>query len=320
MKATLGLVAAWLLLTLASPALAGEKYAVVISGASGGPPYSEKYESWRTKFVKALQDRLGYRDDRVFVFAEHESRGVVAATRANVQHLFAELRTRLSGDDQLFVLLIGHGTIDGDEAKFNLVGPDLGAADWAALLKPISARTVFVNAASGSFPFLHALAARGRIVITANDSVAQQFETVFPQFFVDAFTDAAADGDKDGRVSTWEAFVYTSARVRQWYMQQGQLATERALLDDTGSGVGRDSQAPGKDGTFAKVTTLQPEVPLSASGDPAMAALLKRRSELERQLAELQSKKDFMLPDQYTAAVEKVLVELAKVNQEIRSK
>jgi hypothetical protein len=90
-----------------------------------------------------------------------------------------DLRTRLTRDDLLVVLLIGHGTLTDDaDAKFNLVGPDMSASEWADLLKPLSARLVFVDTTSGSFPFLRKLAAPGRIVVTATDSTAQ-VETVF---------------------------------------------------------------------------------------------------------------------------------------------
>ena len=108
----------------------------------------------------------------------------------------------MTKDDQLLVLLIGHGTsLDGDEAKFNLVGPDLSATEWADLLKPIAGRVVFVNTTGASFPFLRKLAGRNRVVLTATDAAAQQFETVFPEFFVKAFDDPAADLDKNNRVS-----------------------------------------------------------------------------------------------------------------------
>ena len=56
------------------------------------------------------------------------------ATRENVQRAFADLRKRLTKDDQLLVLLIGHGTsLDGEDAKFNLVGPDLSATRVGAI-------------------------------------------------------------------------------------------------------------------------------------------------------------------------------------------
>ena len=33
--------------------------------------------------------------------------------------------------DQLVVILIGHGSGQGNDAKFNLLGPDLSVAEWA---------------------------------------------------------------------------------------------------------------------------------------------------------------------------------------------
>ena len=144
--------------------------------------------------------------------AESEERNVSRSTRDNVRRVFAGLRSRLASDDLLLVILIGHGTTgEGDEAKFNLVGPDLKSAEWADLLKSMPARIVFVNTTGGSFPFMRRLAGPGRIVLTATDSAAQQFETVFPEFFLKAFDDPAADEDKNGRVSIWEAFSYASS-------------------------------------------------------------------------------------------------------------
>ena len=96
---------------------------------------------------------------------------------------------------------------------------------------------------AASFPFLEHLAGPQRIVITATDSVAQRFDTVFPEYFVRALTDPAADLDKNGRVSVWEAFAAASMGVRRYYTQRGQLATERALIDDNGDGVGREAGA-----------------------------------------------------------------------------
>jgi hypothetical protein len=112
----------------------------------------------------------------------------------------------VSTDDLVVVLLIGHGSVDEGESKFNLVGPDLSASEWAGLLKPLKARLVFVDTTGGSFPFLRRLAGPGRIVITATDSDAQQFETVFPEFFVRSFdepsrTPTRTAGSRFGRPS-----------------------------------------------------------------------------------------------------------------------
>ena len=51
-------------------------------------------------------------------------------------------------------------------------------------------------------------------------------------------TDDSSDLDKNARISVWEAFSAASAAVRRHYQQRGQLSTERALLDDNGDGVG----------------------------------------------------------------------------------
>jgi hypothetical protein len=305
----------------ASNARAGERYALIVTGASGGAAYEQKYTKWRGSLVTTLREKFNYLPERIVVLAQTESDGVQQATRANVQRVLTDLRKRMTKDDQLVVLLIGHGTsLDGDEAKFNLVGPDLSASDWADLVKPIPGRVVFVNTTSASFPFLRRLAGRGRIVLTATDSAAQQFETVFPEFFVKAFDDPAADLDKNNRVSIWEAFTYASVGVKQWFEQKGQLPTERPLLDDTGAGVGREAQNPGTDGAVARVTYLEPEPALTLPADTALAVLVKRRAALETQFEELKARKESTPPDQYDAELEKLLVELARVSAQIRAK
>jgi hypothetical protein len=310
-----------LMLLGASPALAADRYALVITGAAGGDAYQQKYDRLRATFVATLRERFGYTNDRLLVLAENESEGVQKATRANVQRVLADLRRRLTKDDQLLVILIGHGTsMDGEDAKFNLVGPDLSASEWAELFKPIPGRLVFVDTTGASFPFLQKIAGRSRIVLTATDSAAQQFETVFPEYFVKAFGDAAADLDKNGRVSLWEAFTYASASVRQWFEQKGQLPTERPLLDDTGAGIGREAGNPGTDGEVASVTYLEPDRAAALPADTALGALQKRLAELQAALDDLKAKKPAMPPEQYDAEFEKLAVEIARVSAQIRSK
>jgi hypothetical protein len=223
----------------------------------------------------------------------------------------------MRGDDQLLVVLIGHGTAaNADEAKFNLVGPDLSAAEWAVLLKPV-ARLVFVDTTAGSAPFLHLLAGRGRVVLTADDTAAQQFETVFAEYFVDALQDPAADADKDGRVSVWEAFVFASASVRTHFDAAAQLPTERPVLDDDGDGVGREAGEPGRDGDLARVTYLAPELK-PAADDPELAGLIDRRAQLQAALDKLRADRAALSPDRYDQELEQLLVEIARLSQQIR--
>lgn len=312
---------ALVLLSWAGSVSAGERYALIVTGASGGEAYAQKYQKWRASFVQMLTETFEYKQDHLFVLAESASDGIAVATRENVHRILAELRKRMTRDDQLLVLLIGHGTtLDGEEAKFNLVGPDLSATEWGDLLKPLPGRLVFVNTSSASFPFLRKLAAKGRVVLTATDSSAQQYETVFPEFFVEAFGEPAADVDKNGRVSLWEAFNYASAGVKQFYDQKGQLPTERALLDDTGAGTGREAQTPGNDGAVARVTYLQPDAAVALPSDTALATLVKRQAELQAELEALKARKESTPADVYDTELEKILVELARVSIQIRAK
>ena len=300
---------------------AGERYALVVTGASGGPQYAERYDEWRSAFAQLLQGKLGYPEDHVLLLAEEEYAGTQKATRENVRSAIADIRKRATKDDVVLVVLVGHGSgADSGEGKFNLVGPDLSAREWADLLKPMPGRLVFINAASGSYPFIQELSAKNHIVITANDSGAQTYETVLPQFLVSAFSDESADLDKNGKVSVWEAFTYASAGVRQWFEQKGQLPTERPLLDDTGAGVGREAQNPGTDGAIARVTYLEPDVALVLPSDTALAGLMRRRADLESLLEELKARKESTPPDQYDADLEKLLVEIARIAVQIRAK
>jgi Caspase domain len=160
------------LMTIAAiPALAAERYALVITGASGGEEYASKYQGWRTSFVRTLREKFAYPEDHVKVLSEEGGRGQ-QSTREDVRAALSDLRRRAVDGDISIVLLLGHGTADSDDAKFNLVGPDLTVDEWAALVGPIPGRVVFINASSGSYPFLAKLAGRGRIVLTAGDNAA----------------------------------------------------------------------------------------------------------------------------------------------------
>ena len=310
---------ALLLLGLSVPSFAGDNYALVVTGASGGEPYASKYAGWRQSFVSTLRMKFGYPDDHVIVIAENPGAGVRAATRDEVRRVLIDLRARLGKDDQLVVLLIGHGTTadgsGGEDAKFNLVGPDLKASEWADLLRPIASRVVFVDTTAVSFPFLRHLGGPGRIVVTATDSSAQEFETTFAEIFVRALEDPAADADTDGRVSLFEAFVYASATTRAWYEQRGQLPTEHPLIDDDGDGVGHEAWNPGADGALARATFLQAP---PAPPDAAAAATLKRQRDLESQIEELKRKRPSMAPAAYDAELERLLIELAQLSSKGR--
>jgi hypothetical protein len=299
-------------------AAAGERYAVLISGVSGGEKYAAQQQKWRSELAAFLTTGFAFSDANV-VMLDEASDGSSRATAANVRRLFADLRRRLTRDDTLLLVLLGHGTYDGVDAKFNLVGPDLSAAEWKALLDGLAGRLVVVNTTASSFPFLEHLSRSGRVVITATDSPAQRFATVFPEYFTRALADRSSDFDKNGRVSVWEAFAAASAGVKRHYEQRGQLSTERPLLDDNGDGEGREADTPGEDGASARTIYLDPD-PSAGGGDAILAALERQRLALEKQLEELKTRKASMSEEQYQAELERILIELVKIAQEIRKR
>jgi hypothetical protein len=230
------------------------------------------------------------------------------------------LRERMRADDLLFTLFIGHGTFDGVDAKFNLPGPDMEAAEWAALLNPLPGHLVVVNTTAASFPFLERLAAPRRIVITATGAEPQRFDTVFPEYFIAALRDEAADIDKNGRISIWEAFAAAAGGVRRHYQQRGQLSTERALLDDNGDGIGREAAAQGADGALASRTYLGAAMPGAPPTDEVLVDLLQRQASLAAEIEELQLKKVFMSPEEYAREFERAMLALARVARDIRAR
>ena len=318
-RVSVGVLAVLLMGLGARLALAQDQYTLIVTGASGGATFKEDHDRWRAALVTALRNRPVFDDDHLIVLAETPGPGIGRASREGVRQAAAQLAGRMGEDAVLYVVLVGHGSFDGIDAKFNLVGPDLEAAEWDALLSRLPGRLVFVNTTSASFPFLERLAGRGRTIVTATESAVQRYDTVFPEFFVEAFVKSAADRDKDGRVSILEAFEFASVGVRQWYQQRGRLATERALIDDNGDGRGTEAGQPGPDGLAAARLYLGAGLEeAEVVTDPRLAPLVARREELRQAVDDLKAVKVDMSPERYLRDLERVLIELASVSRQIR--
>jgi len=314
--AAIAVLCAW---PFAGRAVAEQRYALVVTGATGGAIYAVQYREWSEALTKTLIDRLKFEAAHVVSLTETDQPDA-AATAGNVRRYLGSFRREMGRDDLLFVLLIGHGTFDGVDAKFNLVGPDMESAEWAALLRGMPGRLVVVNTAAASFPFLERLAGARRVIISATDSIAQRFDTVFPEHFIAAFADDSADIDKNGRISIWEAFAFAGAGVRRHYQQRGQLTTERPLLDDNGDGIGREPGGTGDDGSLASRTYLDETLPGAPPTDEVLLQLLQKRAALEAEVDDLKVKKTFMQPAEYAAEFERIIIELAKISRDIRQR
>ena len=308
-----------LIVTNVTLAVGEERYAIIVAGASGGAGYAQQFGGWTKTLSQTLVERLGFDPSHVTTLSDTPEESA-AATAANLRRVLADRRSQLKPDDLLLLFLIGHGTFDGVDAKFNLVGPDLEAAEWATLLRGMPGRLVIVNGAPASSPFIERLAGPRRIVISATDSVVQRFDTVFPEYFIAAFQEEGADIDKNGRTSLWEAFAWAAGAVRRFYQERGQLATERPLLDDNGDGVGREASVQGLDGSVASRTYLAPAPAGAAPTDELLVELLHRRASLVAEVEELQVKKAFMSPDEYSREFERIMLALARVGRDIRGR
>ena len=306
-------------LAAAGTCAAQERYGLIVVGAPGGEAYQQQFADLESTLSKAVRERLAFESSHVTVLSGTTTNPALTSTREHVRAAFDTLRMQVKPGDLVLVLLAGHGTSDGANAKFNLVGPDLDASEWAELVAPLQGRLIFVNATGASFPFLEALSRRNRVVVTATDSTAQRFDTVFAEMFAKTLEDPATDLDRNGRISVWEAFVQTSAAVAQYFEEHGQLATEHAMLDDNGDHIGRQAEAPGSDGSLARTVYLDAD-PASLAVDPALAALAARQRSLEEQAEALKLKKRTMPAPQWEAEFEQLMIELARVSRALRQK
>jgi hypothetical protein len=288
-----------------SSAVAQQTHLLVITGVPGDEEHAQKFQKWAVSFIEAAKKKDAVADANVTLLTDKQS------TKGGVEKAFADLTARVKPGDAVFVLLLGHGSFNGTSAAFNLPGPDLTVEEWSKLLGKLpSQRVAFVNTSSSSGAFLPAIAAPGRVVITATKTGGERNETQFPEFFVAAYSDPAADRDRNGHVSVAEAFEYAKAKVVQAFQQKGLLLTEHAVLDDGGDGRLASALFLGTgraEGVLAVDLT-----------DPAMKQLVDEKDALDQQIAALRLKKNAMDEAQYEAQLEKLLTDLALKTKAIR--
>ena len=222
-------------------------FLLIVVGLAGDPEHGELFHKWGTALAESSA-KAGVASDRVIYLADTKDdagRVTGRATREEIDKALAAFATASEPEDVVFIVLFGHGSYDGQVARFNLPGPDITAADFNTMIRRLPARNVvFVDTSSSSGPFIDALSASGRTIITATRSGAEQFTTLFGGYFVEAFSSDAADADKNKRISMLEAFLYAKAEVARAYEREGLLATEHAMLDDNGDKTGSQTPSP----------------------------------------------------------------------------
>lgn len=228
-------------------------------------------------------------------------------------------------DQALWLVLIGHGTFDGRTAKFNLRGPDVSAQELAEWLQPIHRPTAIIDTTSSSAPFLSKLSAQNRIVITATRSGFELNYTRFGQYLADAIADPQMDLDKDGQTSLLEAFLTASHKVADFYSGAGRLATEHALLDDNGDGLGtpadwfrgiRPIQKARDNASLDGYRAHQFYLVRCEAENNMSSQLRAQRDQLELEVVRLRDAKESFSEDEYFSRLEKLLYKMAQIYEQ----
>jgi len=297
----------------ARTASAQDTHLLVIVGVGGDEEHTKQFHKWALS-VLDVGKKVGIPDANVTYLGENPDKDAgrmkARSTKENVTRAFADLAARAKPNDELFILLIGHGSYDGRQGVFNLPGPDLTAADYAKLLEKFPTQKIaFVNTASASGAFLEPLAGPARTIVTATKTGGERNEPRFAEYFVEALGSESADRDRNGRVSILEAFDYAASKVKAAYEKEGHILTEHAALED------------GSQGKLAGTQFLAPERSRPAAAQaapPALRAILEERDSLERQVNDLRLRKESMDPARYDQELERLLTELAVKTKAIR--
>lgn len=294
------------LLLLPVTAQAQRTHVLVVEGLSGAPEFRTRFEAAVDAIRGAAKTRWGVSDSSLIVLGEDSTRSARftgQSTKANVGAALVRLSTMVKPGDVLMVLLIGHGSGEGPQSKVNLPGPDATAAEYASWLAPFGQQqVVFVNTATGSGDFVPALAANGRVVVSATRTAMEKNESEFLRFFAAALASDDADADKDGRLSVLEAFRFARTEVAKSYERTNRMLTEHAVVSDSLI-AGRIS--------FGRKST--------ATDNPRIAALIAERQALESQVAVLRGKKASMEAAAYEAELERLLLAIAEKTAAIKA-
>jgi len=308
----------------------GEKevFVVLIGGLGGSEEYTERFQNYLFESRKALAENFDVAQENMVVLGEagiaEEEFVDQISTAENIRSSFSTLKGKIQSDDHLYVFFFGHGSYDGEEAYLNIPRRDLSAKDYDGLLSGIDAGRIFVfNTASASAPFIEELSAPGRVIVTATRRGTQRNETIFPQYLVEALSSSASDLDKNGQTSVRELFVYAAEQTARHYESNQNLATEHALLEDTGDGKGHrvlelEAEAEGNLAASSYLSrNTKALAGLNAADRERASQQLSRKDELEQLVATIKSQKSTMSLEDYYDRLEVVFVELARLNEDL---
>src|SRR5580658_3764148 len=298
-----------LLLIAVSAALRAETFYFTVAGLGGEPEYDARFSGWAKDLDKLLHQVEPQAKIKTLYGAD--------ATRANVEAYLKDVAKEAKADDSLIVMMIGHGSFDEFDYKFNLPGPDLSAGELASLLDKIQAHELVVNMTSASGGSIAVLEKPKRVVITATKAGSEKNATVFPRYWIEGMRDPAADSDKNDIVTALEVFRYAEEKTAKFYETQKRLSTEHALIEDAGKGDGvkTPSAEYGEGLTAGRFAVLHLGAAAVQSRDPAKLALLKQKETLEAQIDDLKYRKASMSVQEYRGQLQQLLLQLAQTQE-----
>ncbi|HZP06298.1 MAG TPA: hypothetical protein VFB43_15475 [Terracidiphilus sp.] len=303
---------AWTLLVLcvAVAHARAATYYVIVAGLGGEPDYEQRF----TAAAKDLQRIFAAEGPAAHVYALMG----VQATAAQLRETMTTVARDAKAEDGFVLILIGHGSYEGAEYKFNLAGPDMTGAEIAALCDHVAAtRQLIVDTTSASGGAIQAFEKPGRAVIAATKSGTEKNATVFARYWVEALQDPSTDTDKSDSINAMEAFSYATRKTAAFYDSQKRLATEHAVFNDTGAGEAVREAGNGEGQLLASFTLLRLGTSRQAANDPAKRALIEKKEELEQKIDTLKYQKAAMDAADYKKQLTDALLELAKVQEEL---
>jgi hypothetical protein len=296
------------LLLASACALPAATFYLTIAGLGGEPDYTQRFKMWADDIDGSLKKAGG----------ESTVTTLNAPQLEQIRTRFADLAKQAKPGDALVVILIGHGTYDGREYKFNIPGADLTAKELATLLDRVPAqRQLVVNTTSSSGGSIEDLRRVNRIVIAATKTGSEKNATNFARYFVEALRDPAADTDKNESISALEAFRFAQTKTTEFFDTQKRLATEHSVIEDTGKGSGeRTATTENGEGKLAAAfTVVRLGANAAAARDPNKRPLLDKKEQLEQAIEKLKFEKAAMPAQEYKRQLTQLLLDLARTQE-----
>jgi hypothetical protein len=219
-------------------------------------------------------------------------------------------------EDIFQLYLIGHGSYDGYEYRFNIPGPDFSAEELSEWLEGfVSKRQVIVNMTSASGATIIPLRKKGRALITSTAAGQERNFSVFGRYFVAAVQDDAADADKNQAISLLEAYRYATREVARYYESMKRLATEHPTIEDLGDSTGAREATPetGQGLRAAAIVVRQLGETSTYTDTPQIRRLRARKRTAEEAIEQLKYAKASMETGEYFQKLEQWLVNLAQI-------